>query len=85
MKKNYIEIFVQYEKDDIIERVETPAIPGKTHYIPHHPVVKQDRETTKVRPVFDGSAKMKNYPSINECLYSGPCFLNLIFGILLRL
>ena len=84
LKKSYNDIFVQYEEDGIIERVETPGIPGKTHYLAHHPVIKKDSETTKVRPVFDGSSKMKNKPSLNECLYSGPCLLNLIFPILLR-
>ena len=84
LKKNYSDVFVQYEKDGIIERVITPGSPGKTHYLPHHPVIKKDRETTKIRPVFDGSAKMRDKPSLNECLYSGPCLLNLIFLILLR-
>ena len=34
--------------------------------------------------MFDGSAKLKGKPSLNECLYSGQCLLNLIFSILLR-
>ena len=55
------------------------------HYLPHRPVVKQDRLTTKVRPVLDGSSRAnKGEPSLNECLYSGPCLLPLIYDIWLR-
>ena len=84
LKKNYNDVFTGYLEENIIERVTTPGVFGQTHYLPHHPIVKQNRETTKVRPVFDGSAKIKGNPSLNECLYSGPCLLKMIFSILLR-
>ena len=34
--------------------------------------------------MFDASAKVGKNPSLNECLYSGPCLLTLLFTILLR-
>ncbi|XP_073961934.1 uncharacterized protein [Choristoneura fumiferana] len=40
--------------------------------LPHHPVVKMDRETTKVRVVFDASCKGKNGISLNDDLMIGP-------------
>ena len=56
---------------------------GDTHYVPHHAVVRQDKETTKLRVVFDASAKSTG-PSLNECLYAGPTFSQSILEILLR-
>ena len=26
---------------------------GDTHYLPHKPVIQEDRQTTKIRAVFD--------------------------------
>ena len=53
------------------------------HYLPHRAVIKEQRETTKFRVVFDASCGI-NGPSLNECLYSGPNMLGKIFDILLR-
>ena len=59
------------------------TVPGDVHYLPHRPVVRVNRETTKIRIVFDASAKSSG-PSLNECLYPGPNLLSHIFDILLR-
>ena len=54
-----------------------------THYLPHHPVVREDKSTTKLRIVYDASAKTSG-PSLNDCLYAGPKFGQSIMDILLR-
>lgn len=35
-------------------------------YLPHHAVIKESSETTKMRVVFDGSCKPNDGLSINE-------------------
>ena len=55
----------------------------KVHYLPHHAVIRQDKETTKLRVVYDASAKSDG-PSVNNCLYTGPKFDQWIMDILLR-
>ena len=82
----YNEVFKEYEKEKIIERVpedEIPAEIGKVHYLPHRPVVKEHRETTKIRAVFDASCGV-NGPSLNECLCSGPNLISKVFDVLLK-
>ena len=53
------------------------------HYFFDRPVVRQDKETTKIRTAFDASCSYKGL-SLNECLYSGPNLLRKIFGILIK-
>ena len=45
---------------------------GPHCYLPHHPVIRDDKSTTKIRPVFDGSASTKEGPSLNNRLETGP-------------
>ena len=81
----YNNIFKDYLDNCIIERVDTPADNKElVHYLPHHPVVREDKETTKVRVVFDASSNMKTQPSLNDVLHSGPCLLPFLQEILLR-
>ena len=60
----------------IIERVTSNEKDTTKHYIPHHAVINPDKTSTKVRIVYDASAKInKCQRSLNECLYPGPVML----------
>ena len=75
----------QLEKG-IIEKVkEGQPVGNQVHYLPHHPVISPQRNTTKIRIVYDASAKIRrSSPSLNDCLYRGPVMLNDLCGLLLR-
>lgn len=45
---------------------------GLFTYLPHHPAIRKDKTTTKIRPVFDWVAKSKYGPSLNHVLETGP-------------
>ncbi|CAB4019970.1 PREDICTED: uncharacterized protein LOC107346460 [Paramuricea clavata] len=69
----------------IVERVnESEACEiGKVHYLPHHAVIRRDKETTRLRVVYDASSK-SNGISLNSCLYTGPSLSQNILDILIR-
>ena len=52
-------------------------------YLPHRGVAREDGDTTKLRIVFDASAKTRNELSLNDILYSGTCLLPYLYDILL--
>ena len=56
---------------------------GNVHYLPHREVVRIDKDSTKVRVVYDASARSEG-PSLSDCLYAGPPLTPLIFQILVR-
>ena len=60
-----------------------PVPQSQLHYLPHHAVIRQDKETTKLRVVYDASARSDG-ASLNDCLYTGPKFNQKIFDILIR-
>ena len=66
----------------IVQLVENPeAVSGKRHYLPHHAVIRKGKSTTRVRVVYDASARAGG-PSLNDCLYKGPKFNQRILDIL---
>ncbi len=85
----------QYNKviQDQLERGMIEEVPqahqevntNPVHYMPHHGVFKQDNTTTKLRVVFDASAKENKFsPSLNDCLLRGPVMIQDLVGIVLR-
>lgn len=53
-------------------------------FLPHHPVIKESSSTTKVRTVFDASAKTTNGCSLNSLLYVGPTIQPELFDLLIQ-
>ena len=84
---DYNQIIVEQEQLGIIQRVDIknlkPGV-GETNSLPHREVIKEDRTTTKTRIVCDGLAKLRNRVSLNNCLYSGPSLVPLLYDVLLR-
>ena len=90
--KNNRELATQYDnlmqdqlRLGVIEKVKPGSSESIKHYIPYHAVVNPSKTTTKVRVVYDASAKTKQEnKSLNDCLYRGPVLLQDLTGILLR-
>ena len=58
---------------------------SREFYIPHKPVVRESAETTKLRVVYDASARAHSgAPSLNECLNPGPPLQNQLWSVLVR-
>lgn len=54
------------------------------NFLPHSGVFKPDHLTTKLRVVFDGSAKTSNGRSLNDVMYTGPKLQSDICVVLMR-
>ena len=69
----YDAVIKEQIENGIVERVSEPEQRevGRVHYLPHHAVIRRDKETTKLRIVYDASCK-SNGTSLNDCLYTGP-------------
>ena len=83
----YDEIIKGYLNQGIVEKVphlSEHKEPGTVHYLPHQAVIKKDRETTKLRIVFDAASKTKNDLSLNDSLLTGPCLLPLLNDVPIR-
>ena len=83
--QRYDAIIQEQLQQGVVEVVQEPAkyTIGKLHYLPHHRVVRNDKQTTKLRVVYDTSARCDG-PSLNDCLHTGPNFGQNLLEILLR-
>ncbi|XP_076301576.1 uncharacterized protein LOC143219529 [Lasioglossum baleicum] len=81
-KKKYTEVIDEYRVLGHMKQVTTIQTPG--FYLPHHAVFKPTSSTTKIRIVFDGSAKTNTNISLNDTLRIGPTLQDDIFSLLLR-
>ncbi|XP_055914411.1 uncharacterized protein LOC129947754 [Eupeodes corollae] len=68
----------------IAEPAPYPIEGERVYYMPHRPVYREDKETTKLRIVFDASAHASNQYSLNQHLEVGNNLLPDIITILLN-
>ena len=84
--KQYDDVFMEQLSTGIIERVpESEYDNDEAYFLPHQPVVKTDRDTTKCLIVFDASSKERdNRFCMNNYLEEGPNTIPNIFDILMN-
>ena len=84
MLTQYDAIIREQIDQGIAEKAPTSAT-GEEFYLPHRPVVREDAETTKIRIVYDASAREReDAPSLNECLITGPPLHNQLWSVIVR-
>jgi hypothetical protein len=82
--KQYNDIIQQQLNQGVIELAPTTKT-AKEFYIPHKGIERKQAETTKLRVVYDASAKESgSQPSLNDCLHPGPPLQNLLWDVLVR-
>ena len=80
----YDAIIQEQLQEGVTEEAEMPAFERK-FYIPHKAVVKESAETTKMRIVYDASARAYDLaPSLTDCLEVGPPLRSQFWKVLLR-
>ena len=86
LREKYSEFMSEYEVLGHMSPIDTDIKPTNVtnYYLPHHSVVKEGSLTTKLRVVFDASAKTSSNLSLNDVLKVGPSIQSSIFSILLR-
>ena len=86
------EIFKAYDQvirgqllNNVIEKVsENQNENPKEFFLPHRPVIRQNAESTKLRVVYNVSAKSESGYSLNDCLEKGSSLQNKLWDILIR-
>ncbi|XP_071057316.1 uncharacterized protein [Onthophagus taurus] len=80
----YSDFIHEYEKLGHMERCLEKGDVELAYYLPHHGVLKEDSTTTKLRVVFDASAKTSSGQSFNDIQMVGPVIQDELFSVLLR-
>ncbi|XP_054723428.1 uncharacterized protein LOC129233424 [Uloborus diversus] len=85
------DIYLQYKKfmTEYLDlghmEIDNTVCKENAHYcIPHHHVINESSSTTKLRVVFNASAKTTSGVSLNDTLMNGPKVQDDFFAILLR-
>lgn len=81
LKKQYDEVLEEYLTLNHMQLVADR--PQSQCFLPHHEIVKESSTTTKVRVVFDASAKTSTGVSLNDCLCVGPVIQPELFDLLI--
>ncbi|XP_065196475.1 uncharacterized protein LOC135827967 [Sycon ciliatum] len=80
----YAATIAEHISQGYVRRVDAADVnDGNAWYLPHFPIVKPDKTTTKVRIVFDAAAK-SNGKSLNDFILPGPKLQQDLVNVLVR-
>ena len=90
LKQLYKKALDEYLENGILEEIFEPLEKARDFsrkqlfYLPHRDVYDSTRASTKLRIVFDASAKTSSGLSLNDCILAGPPLQQKIASIVLR-
>lgn len=85
LHRQYCEFMREYERLNHMEKIEEEEeCNAPEYFLPHHAVIKSSSTTTRLRVVFDASAKTTSDLSLNDIQMVGPTVQSDIFSIFLR-
>lgn len=80
-KNEYCKFIREYEELGHLTEISRPQF---GYFMPHHAVIRERSETTRLRVVFDSSAKSSSNKSLNSIQHVGPVVQDELFNILIR-
>ena len=82
--KDVMEEYFQMGHAELVPAVDLQKSQHEVFYLPMHAVRKEPSSTTKIRAVFDASAKTSTGISLNDTLLVGPTVHSSLIDVLLR-
>lgn len=83
IQKQYSDFLSEYIQLGHMEEIGCSDLMKPHSFLPHHFVLRPDSTTTKLRVVFDASAKGNSNLSLNDMMAIGPTIQDTLFKILL--
>ncbi|XP_050305065.1 uncharacterized protein LOC126742463 [Anthonomus grandis grandis] len=83
-KSKYVEFISEYHSFSHMTECPKPDESKVAYYFPHHGVLNEKSQTTKLRVVFDGSAQSDTGVSLNDIQCVGPVIQDDLLSIILR-
>ena len=82
--EKYCQVMEANKAKGYVRKLEPGEIDdGPSWYLPHFPVVREDKETTKVRIVYDSAARYGGV-NLNDTMLPGPKLQQDVFDVLLH-
>ncbi|XP_055932864.1 uncharacterized protein LOC129962889 [Argiope bruennichi] len=79
----YREVVGSYLKAGIVE-LSDDLVDESTFYLPQHAVIREDKTSSRLRIVFDGTTHAEGEYSLNDCLHTGVNLYPNLFELLVQ-
>ncbi|XP_070527375.1 uncharacterized protein [Cardiocondyla obscurior] len=84
LRAEYFQFMTEYENLRHMRKVRSSQGASQRVFIPHHPVIRADSATTRLRVVFNASSRSASGLSLNDFLHAGPKLQTELPAILLQ-